>query len=163
MTRAFLILLCLMPATIAGPAQGQDPVLGHEVPQLPVLGAFSDAKVTELLAKMKSSDKLKSLLKARLDAAKITADARAKEFIAGRGTLDFLLGASRHLLKSELELSDSKADQISAYESHLKLLKMIRDTNKGRFDAGRIPLQDWKESEYDLLDTEIALERLRCK
>jgi outer membrane protein TolC len=107
----------------------------------------------------KPSEKLQALLKARLEAAKTEVDARNKEFEAGRGTLVFIFDASKRLLQAELEVSDKKSDRLAAYEAFLKLAKEIEETNKQRFDDGKIPVQDLAQATYYRLEAEIWLER----
>jgi RNA polymerase sigma factor (sigma-70 family) len=130
---------------------------------LPNVTTFDEKKVNALLAAAKGGDQLKALLKARLDAATIEADSRFKEFVAGRGTLDFFLASSQRLLKAELELSTQKADQLAALATHLRLLKKVHAMNQGRFVAGRINLADVKQTEFFVLEAEIALERAKAQ
>jgi hypothetical protein len=127
---------------------------------LPRLG---EAKVQALLAQSKASEKLKVLLKARYDMANVEAHARWSEFQAGRGTLDFLFGASRHLLDAERELSERKADQIAALERYLWCMREIEKVNQQRFDNGRLPIQDVAEARYNRIQAEIWLERAKAE
>jgi outer membrane protein TolC len=111
----------------------------------------------------KVEERLRPLLTARHDAAKEELQARKNEFDAGRGTLDIVFGAARRVLHAERELSDKKEDQVAALQAYLDVMKEIEEINKGRFDAGRIPLQDFKQAEYYRLDAEIMLERAKAK
>jgi RNA polymerase sigma factor (sigma-70 family) len=120
-------------------------------------------KVTAMLATSKESDKLKSLLKERYEAASEVVDARFREFLAGRGTLDILIQSSHRLFDAERELSAKKADQIAAAEKRLRLLKAVEEVNKGRYDDGRISIQDYAQSKYNRLEAEIWLERAKAK
>jgi hypothetical protein len=118
-------------------------------------------KVKELLATSKGSDKLKSLLKDRYEAASEELTARFKEFLIGRGTLDILINSSHRLFEAERELSDKKADQIAAGEKRLRLLQEVEQVNQRRFDDGRIAAQDYAQSKYNRLEAEIWLERAK--
>jgi hypothetical protein len=109
------------------------------------------------------SDKLKTLLKERLLSARAEAHARFMDFLAGRGTLDILLGASGRLRDAEFEMSAKQADQVEALEAHWKRMKMVEKTTKGWFDAGRIAIQDYEVSRYNRLNAEIALERAKTR
>src|SRR5262249_5779770 len=136
-------------------AQQKVQASGREAPQppdddelFPNVTTFDEKKVNALLAAAKGGDQLKALLKARLDAATIEADRRCKEFVAGRGMLDFFLASSQRLLKAELELSTQKADQLAALATHLRLLKKVHAMNQVRFEAGRIKLEDVKQTEF---------------
>jgi RNA polymerase sigma factor (sigma-70 family) len=130
---------------------------------LPNVTTFDEKKVKALLAAAKGGDQLKALLKARLDAATIEADRRFKDFVAARGTLAFFLASSQRLLKAELELSTQKADQLAALATHLRLLKKVHAMNQARFQAGRINLEDVKQTEVFVLEAEIALERAKAQ
>ena len=81
--------------------------------------------------------------------------------MAGRGTLSFFLSSSERLLEAERALSDKKADQVVAIESHWKRMRQIEKVNEERFDAGRIPIQDVLQSRFYRLQAEIRLERAR--
>jgi RNA polymerase sigma factor (sigma-70 family) len=143
------------------PIQQQPEPADEEVFEFKIT-TFDEKKVNALLAAVKGGDKLKALLKARLEAATIEADARFKQFLAGRGTLDFFLASAQRLLKAELELSTQKADQLAALATHLRLMKKAYELNKDRFDAGRISIEDVKQIEFFVLEAEIALERAKA-
>src|SRR5262245_58786933 len=74
-------------------------------------------------APAKSNERLKALLKERLDTAQVEWDGRFKEFLAGRGTQEFLYQAARRLLQAQKELSNNPEDQRPALEAHLKRMK----------------------------------------
>src|SRR5262249_25367116 len=95
------------------------------------------------------------------EAAKLELDSRTKEFMAGRGTLDITMGASKRLLEAERESSPKRADQIAACEAHLNRMKEIENVNRQRFNAGRIGIQDLAESTYYRIEAEIWLERAK--
>jgi hypothetical protein len=105
----------------------------------------------------------KELAKERLEAALFEHESRIKEFLAGRGTLEFVIGSSLRRLDAELALCESEADRIAAMEDHWLRMKLVEQVNKARFDAGRIPIQDFMQSRYFRLDAEIALHRARSK
>jgi RNA polymerase sigma factor (sigma-70 family) len=138
-------------------ATGASLVASRQVPQEPKKEAEKPAPAA------KAENRLPALLKDRVEAAKMEVWGRNQEFLAGRGTLDILIGASRRLLVAEQELSANRAEEIAALERHFKLMKQVQEVNDERFRAGRIPMQDWKESEYYLLDAEIQLERAKAK
>jgi RNA polymerase sigma factor (sigma-70 family) len=131
--------------------------IGNETdPRPPVL---SEEKADEVLAASRFNKQLKALLKERFDAARAEVVVRCKEFIAGRGTLDILCGASRRMLEAEQGLSDKDDDQIAAWERHRKRMKQIEEVNEARFQAGRIGIQDLAQVRYFRADAEIGLER----
>ena len=106
---------------------------------------------------------MKSLLKARLDAASTALKARWKEYCAGRGTLDILIASSKRTLEAERDLSTSKANQIAAWESHLQRMQQLYVINLARYNAGRISIQDLADTDYFRLDAEIGLERAKAQ
>jgi len=103
------------------------------------------------------------LMKAQLKVATEEVEAREKEFQAGRGTLDLLLGASRRLLQAQTNLSKTKEDRVAALERHLRLMTQIYEMNLARFQAGRIGVSELKESEFYRLEAEIEVERENLK
>jgi hypothetical protein len=133
----------------------------EQVPDMPKMAAFDEGKVKALLAGVRGGDRMRNLLRARHHAAVTELEARFKDFLAGLGTLDILLKASERVLKVELEMSTTKADLIAARESHLGVVKTIHEVNRGRFNAGRIAIQDVVQAEYFRLDAEIDLERAK--
>lgn len=114
-------------------------------------------------APQKPADKLKDLIKAKLEAAKLECESRMKEFQDGRGTLDILVHSSRRLLESEREVGDSKEHLLTALETHFRLMKEIEEVNQERFNAGRISIMDVAQARYYRLEAEIWLERARAK
>src|SRR5438128_1140167 len=58
----------------------------------------------------------RSLTRAKYAAAVEESEARWKEFLAGRGTQDILLGAWRRRLESRLALAENDADRLAARE-----------------------------------------------
>lgn len=123
----------------------------------------AEDKLKALLDDPTIGARLKSLLKARLDAASTELNSRWKEYCAGRGTLDIVIGSSRRLLEAETDLSIKTADQTVAWESHLQRMKDLYVINLARFNAGRISINDLKEVEFYRLQAEIWLERAKAQ
>jgi hypothetical protein len=111
----------------------------------------------------KAEDRLQTLLKERVDAAKSELEARKQEYDVGRTTLDHMLGAAKRLLVAQQELTDKKADQIAALEAYLKLTTQAEKESKAGFEAGRITQANVAESTYYRLEAEIWLERAKAK
>jgi hypothetical protein len=103
----------------------------------------------------------RQLTRARLAAATEESDARWKEFLAGRGTLDIFLGSLERRLESELALADDAASRLAAHEKHWRQLLQVEAVNQARFDTGRIPIQDHMQSRYARLDAQIRLAQAR--
>jgi hypothetical protein len=106
-------------------------------------------------------NRLRGLLEARVQAAEQELQARYQEFLAGRGTLDICIGAARRVVEANRDLGLKKEDWIAVLEAHEKMMKAIHGTNDDRFTNGRIPIQDFKESEYYYLEAQIWLERAK--
>lgn len=102
-------------------------------------------------------EKLKSLLQERWKTAGEEYFARNQEFLAGRGTQEFLYQAARRLLAAEQELPDKS--RVTILANHLKRMAAIEKVNKERFEAGRIAVQDYRAAQYWRLEAEIWLER----
>src|SRR5262245_7924872 len=83
------------------------------------------------------------LAKAQLKVAQTQYEAREKDFLAGRGTFEFVLNAGGGLLHAEGGVSARRADQLAAFEAHLERMKQVEKINKRRYDAGHIPIQDY--------------------
>src|SRR5207245_4817994 len=86
-----------------------------------VAKADNNAKLLEDQKRKNDAElKLKQLLKERIAAARDEIDARMNQFEAGKGTIDFLIGASKRLVIAELDATDKKANQLSALKIHLE-------------------------------------------
>jgi hypothetical protein len=105
---------------------------------------------------------IRDLLRQRYEAALVTWGSRAKEFLAGRGTLDFLHEAALSLVEAELELDGSPADRLAALERYWEFTKLGEEINRQRFEDGRIAVQDLFESKYQRIVAEIRLGRARA-
>jgi hypothetical protein len=121
-----------------------------------------EKNVTAMLTVAGVDPKMKSRLKGRFDAAKTEVEARGKEYVAGRGTLDVFIGASRRLLAAELDLSPKTTDHVTAWEAHRQRMQAVYEINLVRYNAGRINVQDLAQSDYYRLDAEIGLERAKA-
>ncbi len=111
--------------------------------------------------------RLKELLKQRRERAEKQLTIRYDLYRAGANepgtgtpvTLTLLIAASKCLLRSELELSEKKADRLAAYERHLKLSKKFADITEAQYKVGRVGEAALAQAQYEHLDAEIALER----
>jgi outer membrane protein TolC len=145
----------------AGPAGQQPTAEKGKRPKLPALG---EEKVKALLAAAKVGDKMKALLKARLEAALKEAEGRRQVYREGEsGTLNDLASSSLRLLEAERELSDQKADQIAALENHWQRMKELEEINQERFKAGRVSVMDLSQARFYRLQAEIWLERAKAR
>jgi RNA polymerase sigma factor (sigma-70 family) len=111
----------------------------------------------------KEEEALKKLLDERVEVAKVMAAARREEFVAGRGTTDIMLEASRQLAEAELERARTRPERLAALEKYVKRAKEAYDVSKARFDHRILSTADFKQSEYARLSAEIWLEREKAK
>jgi hypothetical protein len=116
---------------------------------------------TEPLKEDPKDDELRKLLKARYNAAVAEMKARFKEFEAGRGRVDSMLGASKRLLESGLELSAGPNDRIKLLEQFLEMAKEAERIKQVLVDEGREAPTELHEARYLRIDAEIRL--LRAK
>jgi hypothetical protein len=151
-----LVILCMASS---GNPQKRIPSTDPDPLETNPLDAKALAKAKLALA----STKLADLKKAKLEVARGAHDARYKEFMAGRGTLDFMFDASLRLLDSERAVTDKVADVEAACERHWIFTKRVEEVNKDRFEAGRIPIHDYLEAQYYRLQAEIWLVEAREK
>jgi hypothetical protein len=124
---------------------------------------ISDSRVARLVAELKATAKMKSLLQEQLDAARREARARWEWFMQGRGTLEFYLNSSERLLEAERSLSSKEADRIAALENHWKRMRNVETVNRERFELQRIPVQDFMESRFYRVQAEIRLENAKSQ
>jgi RNA polymerase sigma factor (sigma-70 family) len=110
-------------------------------------------------AKPKDGGRLSELLQKRSEIAKAEFDARHQEWLAGRGTQDILLGASRRLLQADLERARTKAERLAARKAFLDRATEVAKLSEAGFEAGRVRAADHYQAEFYRLDAEIELER----
>jgi hypothetical protein len=101
----------------------------------------------------------KELPRTRSKAARITYEYMLRVFLAGRGTLTFLLESAMHLLESELEESTTAGGRRAALERHQDRLAFIERVNLERYEAHRISVQEYLESIFWSLQAQIRLAR----
>src|SRR5262249_39055304 len=114
-------------------------------------------------ATAKPEDRLQKLLKERVEVAETEVKDLTENVQAGRGSPETLFEPSVRLLVAQRELTDNKADQLAAYEAHLKRMKEIEKISKALFDAGRISRIQFSPVRYHRLEAEIWLERAKAK
>jgi hypothetical protein len=145
----------------AGPqpprVNNEGPVPARELPGL------DEAEVKKLLKESKASPRLQTLLAERQAAARTELRTRHEQFLAGRGTLDILVGASERLLEAERDLYPTRKDQVAAWKRHVRLLEDVEKTVKDIYDAGRASLADYSQAKFARLNAEIGLERAQEK
>ena len=116
----------------------------------------------EMLDGVAGDNKLNKLLREQLEVAKMEANARWKQFVAGQGLLDMALGSSERVLQAQLDISQKLAHKLAALEAHWQRAKSVEKMSQERFDAGRIGIQDVAQSRFYRIRAEIQLERAKA-
>jgi hypothetical protein len=120
----------------------------------------------QFMAKVKvaaSLAQLQELKQAQVDAAQEQLDVRFREFLAGRGTLDFVLESRTKLLLAQCRLYPDAATQVPFYEDHWLQKFEAEHVNQARFEAARITEQDVAQSRYDRLQAQLWMLDARAK
>jgi hypothetical protein len=86
---------------------------------------------------------------------------RSRQFFAGQGTLDLLIGASQRCLDADLPLSDKPTSRLTAHERHWELMRLVEEINRLRYDARRIAIQYLLQSTYARADAQLRWLRAR--
>lgn len=159
---ALAVLLVLGAAAGAGiTGYGQPAARPQErAPEAPPEAAL---KPDDPHAAVESAVRLKVLLKERFDAANGEWNARWQEFTAGRNrdSLEVYFGCSQRLLVAAREMSENKAARIDAWHDHVMRMKQIEEICKAQYDAGRLSIGDYKQSQFYRLDAQIGLQRAK--
>jgi hypothetical protein len=90
-------------------------------------------------------------------------DSRYRQFLAGQGTLDILLDVSRERLQVERESDNRPEARAAACERHWEVAWCVNDANRLRYEAGRIPEQDYLMTRHALAEATIWLIEARAK
>jgi hypothetical protein len=117
----------------------------------------ADQKEVAKAKRWAAQDDLKRLLMDRCDAARGEFDARNKEFIAGRGTLDILITSSQRLLRSEQAIQDEPHARLAALDRYWVRMKQIEDRVRGWSEQGRVAYKEVEQVRYYRLDAERQL------
>src|SRR5262249_20172181 len=141
-------IACVLALAVR-PTTGQPPASPEE--KLPAILTPEPMKAAP------GDDELRKLLIARYNAAVAEMQARYREFLAGRSSLDSMIEPARHLMDSQLEVTEKPADQIAVREKYLELMKGFEKLQQARFEAARIPTSEVESARYLRLDAEVQL------
>jgi hypothetical protein len=119
--------------------------------------------IPKLMKIADSDDELHKLLKARFNEAVALLQTRVEIYLAGRGTFDPVFEAARHVLRSELELTEKPADQVGVRERFLTTAKDLERFTKLRYDAGQVSQGELQNARYWRIDAEIQLTKAKRK
>jgi RNA polymerase sigma factor (sigma-70 family) len=106
-----------------------------------------------------TSNNLKPIVLSLFEAANLETRGRRGQFLAGQGTQDIYLGSSLRLLEAERLLNKEKEHQMAALMHHRDRMAEIENVNKARYEAGRIPVQDFAQSRFYRIQAELWIEQ----
>jgi RNA polymerase sigma factor (sigma-70 family) len=126
-----------------------------------------DEEVLDKKSAGKPEERLQKLLQVRRNMAERAFRVRYELYTAGANepgtgnpiTLQFVLDASKKMLKAELELSKRKAERTEAHEKHLKFMKAVAIITRDQYKVGRASIAALASALHEQLDAEIELER----
>ena len=73
------------------------------------------------------------------------------------------LEASKRLLDSEIDLSETQAQRIAAWEKYRSRARNVEQSVKDQFRLGRITPERYYEAKYRLLEAEVGLAKAKNK
>jgi hypothetical protein len=137
-----------IPGEPAAPIEDNGPFGAKELAKAKRHAAFADAA---------------EAARARLQAAEIIWYSRVMEFLAGRGTLPFVLDAARKVLDAENDIRPGAADRLAALARYWEKVKLVETVNEERYLVGHIPFHDYLESRERLLEAGLWLRQAESK
>jgi hypothetical protein len=112
-------------------------------------------------APAKVSDKL---LRTKIEAARKTYDVFWKDYKEGLiPVVEVVYRWSRRWLEAELELSEKKADQVSAYQAHLNRMLDLARVAHDRYRVRTNTIEEVTSTEYYIAEAEAWIELARNK
>jgi hypothetical protein len=91
------------------------------------------------------------------EAARGECAARMSEFLAGRGTLDILFGASLRQQAAEIQAATNQHQAVDALGGQWERAFLIETVNRHRYEGGRIPTKEYWASAANRLQTELTI------
>ena len=113
-------------------------------------------------AKPPQSDPVKALLKERLAALRKIYDLSQQAFKGGSLPLDQVLSAHLALLNGRLDLCETNAERIKAYEEMVQVAEELSKSVRTRAEAKQLTALDALKAEAQLLDVRIGLEQAKA-
>jgi hypothetical protein len=109
------------------------------------------------------AEREKDLLRQRRGALQAAAEARRKEYDAGRATAAELLRAARPLFLAELEAADKPADRLALCDRLAPLVKEAAEGIETLYKAGRLTEPDYALGRAACREDEVTLARQRLQ
>jgi hypothetical protein len=136
------------------PLQDEGEKLDRPQADLPAFIELQELKISP------ADSKLTQLYKLRQNAARDAIESRFKEWVAGRGTLPFLIRSAEDLLTFRLDLASSDKERLAIRTQFVEFATEVERLTRERFESRRLATQDLKQVECFLLDAKI--EHLRA-
>jgi hypothetical protein len=149
--------------------KGAQTPAANPVAQQPMEEAFTTKPpldkdhVKTMLRASNFTDRMKSLLEARHEAAATEFHWRWRRFVEGKEMQSTLIEACLRLLEAERELSDRKADGLTVLKNHLERVREIEKIVKLKLEAGSAAFQDMAEATFRRVQAEIWIERQKAQ
>jgi hypothetical protein len=123
---------------------------------VPLLDPAWDRQVARDYFEAVEADTAK-LARARLDATRVQHDTRWQQYLAGRGTLDFLLQSAQRLLEAKQAVSGTAADRQAALQQRWDQARVAEQVVGAQYAAARASPADYAQAQFTRLDAAIAL------
>jgi outer membrane protein TolC len=107
--------------------------------------------------------RVKELLKERLAVLQEVAKLVAREYQAGKGSIDRLRRAQMAVIAARVELCDTDKERIAVLEEAVALARNNERLAAALDQTGNVPASDPLLAKADRLEAEIALERAKAK
>jgi hypothetical protein len=119
--------------------------------------------VDDVQAGQPDDNKILVLSKQLVDAGQVQCDTRMDEYNAGKTSVDFVLNASRELLKAEVRLAAKKNDGsiIAAHQAHVQRMQQLERISQAKYEAGQVAITGYAQVTYARIEAEIWLEEAR--
>jgi hypothetical protein len=109
--------------------------------------------------KTEARDRIKTLLRARVDTLKEILDTFVAAQARGGASLDDVLDARAALLKAQLDLGETKEERLKLLEQFVKEARDREQATRKSVQSGGSPPIDGMKATLARIDAELALER----
>ena len=103
------------------------------------------------------------LAKAKVQVAGKTYEAAVQALRAGKADAERVYLWSRRWMEAQGELSEKKADQVAARETHLQRMKELRQVARALYESGRATHADALATEFYVVEATLWLARAKRK
>lgn len=156
MYKRIMTPLFILTVFMAGRSNHPAQVAADVLPQDLIRESFSPSVLKDIAKAKREALRTdsKDLARAKLEAARMVYDGRLIAYVAGRGTIDYLLEASLLVSEAELALAETEEDRILFLERSWLQAKLAEDLNESRYKVGRIQSEDYAKAKYNRLEAQ---------